>query len=145
MVVLTLHFFLFWCMTEESTEEDIVESTEDCEEFVMSTELQRFISGESDHISEEGQEELERYELYAKSFAARKRALQANAQPGSSQGVLSVTPKVQPQKARVRKFSRFKSSPFDSSIVVTLEQEEIYQKIMLSNKHQRKGSSNIKR
>ena len=133
-------------LTVEGSEENVLESTDDdCEEFDMSVELEMFLSGEIDHISAEAAEELVRYEQYAKSFAQRQRALQAKAQPGPSQGIHSVTPKVQPQKTRVKRHSRFKSSPFDSSIVVTAEQEEIYQKILLSGSHLRKSISNIKR
>ena len=118
-------FFLLWI--DVSSEEEVLESAdEDCQEFVMSEELQRLMAGDADQISEKCRQELDRYEAYTRSFAARQRALQAKAQPEASQGVHSITPKAQPQNVRVKKYSRFKSSPFDSSLIVTAEQEEIY-------------------
>ncbi|KAM0886807.1 hypothetical protein ACQ4PT_029463 [Festuca glaucescens] len=101
--------------------EDGASSGDDFEQFQLSEEVQDVMAGKTIHLSEKA--------------------------PFPSQGVTyvhSATPKVYPHKARVKKSSHYMQSPFDSSIKVTPEQEEIYQKIMLSNKHQRPVKSNIR-
>ncbi|KAM0840819.1 hypothetical protein ACQ4PT_059396 [Festuca glaucescens] len=127
--------------------QDGASSGDDFEQFQLSEEVQDVMAGKTVHLSEYGMAELARYEELSKAFIARKRALQIYAAPFPSQGVTNVhsaTPKVYPHKARVKKSSHYMQSPFDSSIKVTAEQEEIYQKIMLSNKHQRPVKSNIR-
>uniref|UniRef100_A0ACD5XIA5 Uncharacterized protein n=1 Tax=Avena sativa TaxID=4498 RepID=A0ACD5XIA5_AVESA len=59
--------------------------------------------------------------------------------------VQSITPKVQAHKVRVNNASRFLVSPFDNLIKVNSDQENVYQKIMLSSKHIRPSQSNLKR
>ncbi|KAM0874329.1 hypothetical protein ACQ4PT_037490 [Festuca glaucescens] len=127
--------------------EDGASSGDDFEQFQLSEEVQDVMAGKTVHLSEKGMAELARYEELSKAFIARKRALQIDAAPFPSQGVThvhSATSKVYPHKARVKKSSHYMQSPFDSSIKVTPEQEEIYQKIMLSNNHQRPVKSNIR-
>ncbi|KAM0915177.1 hypothetical protein ACQ4PT_011068 [Festuca glaucescens] len=127
--------------------QDGASSGDDFEQFQLCEEVQDVMAGKTVHLSENGMAEPARYEELSKAFIARKRALQIDAAPFPSQGVTNVhnaTPKVYPHKARVKKSSHYMQSPFDSSIKVTAEQEEIYQKIMLSNKHQRPVKSNIR-
>ncbi|KAM0856499.1 hypothetical protein ACQ4PT_049106 [Festuca glaucescens] len=127
--------------------QDGASSGDDFEQFQLSEEVQDVMAGKTVHLSENGMVELARYEELSKAFIARKRKLQIDAAPFPSKGVTNVhsaTPKVYPHKARVKKSSHYMQSPFDSSIKVTAEQEEIYQKIMLSNKHQRPVKSNIR-
>ncbi|KAM0900724.1 hypothetical protein ACQ4PT_020428 [Festuca glaucescens] len=127
--------------------QDGASSGDDFEQFQLSEEVQDVMAGKTVHLSENGMAELARYEELSKAFIARKRKLQIDAAPFPSKGVTNVhsaTPKVYPHKARVKKSSHYMQSPFDSSIKVTAEQEEIYQKIMLSNKHQRPVKSNIR-
>ncbi|KAM0873492.1 hypothetical protein ACQ4PT_038044 [Festuca glaucescens] len=112
-----------------------------------SEEVQAVIAGDVVQLSENGMAELARYEELSKAFIARQKALQIAAAPSLSLGASnmhSVTPKVHPRKVRVKKSSHFMQSPFDSSIKVSPEQEEIYQKLMLSNKHQRPVKSQIR-
>ncbi|KAM0882676.1 hypothetical protein ACQ4PT_032179 [Festuca glaucescens] len=127
--------------------QDGASSGDDFEQFQLSEEVQDVMAGKTVHLSENGMAELARYEELSKAFIARKRKLQIDAAPFPSKGetnVHSATPKVYPHKARVKKSSHYMQSPFDSSIKVTAEQEEIYQKIMLSSKHQRPVKSNIR-
>ncbi|KAM0821771.1 hypothetical protein ACQ4PT_071963 [Festuca glaucescens] len=127
--------------------EDGASSGDDFEQFQFSEEVQDVMAGKTVHLSEKGMAELARYDELSKAFIARKRALQIDAAPFASQGVThvhSATLKVYPHKARVKKSSHYMQSPFDSSIKVTPEQEQIYHKIMLSNKHQRPVKSNIR-
>jgi hypothetical protein len=122
-------------------------SRDDFEEFQFSEEVQAVIAGDAVQLSEKGMAELARYEELSKAFIARQKALQIVSAPSVSLGASnlhSVTPKVHPCKVRVKKSSHFMQSPFDSSIKVSAEQEEIYQKLMLSNKHQRPVKSQIR-
>ncbi|KAM0890204.1 hypothetical protein ACQ4PT_027189 [Festuca glaucescens] len=127
--------------------QDEASSGDDFEQFQLSVEVQDVMAGKTVHLSENGMAELARYEELSKAFIERKRKLQIDAAPFPSKGVTNVhsaTPKVYPHKARVKKSSHYMQSPFDSSIKVTAKKEEIYQKIMLSNKHQRPVKSNIR-
>ncbi|KAM0833477.1 hypothetical protein ACQ4PT_064234 [Festuca glaucescens] len=120
----------------------------DFEEFTLSEEVQQVMAGNISQLSEKGVKELAKYEKASKAFLERQRALKSAAEPTVTQHgkfIQSVTPKVQPHKARVKKSSHFMQSPFDSAIKVTAEEEEIYQLIMLSNKHQRPVKSNIRK
>jgi hypothetical protein len=95
------------------------------------------LAGNNFQLSKEGMEELTKYEEASNVFLQRKRALQAAVVPMIVQDpnfVHSTTPKVHPHKARVKRSSHFMQSLFDSNIRVTAEHEDIYQKLMLSNK-----------
>lgn len=120
------------------------------EEFKLSEEVENFILGKSDvHVlSERGKEELVKYEEYCAAFSKRRRTLLEAAAPQTSKdgsAIRSITPKFHPQKVRVRNRSRFVQPPFDGALTVTAEEESVYQKLMLSNSHQRPSKSNIKR
>ena len=137
----------FYLIGQITGTQDEASSGDDFEQIQLSEEVQDVMAGKTVHLSENGMAELARYEELSKAFIARKRKLQIDAAPLASKGetnVHSATPKVYPHKARVKKSSHYMQSPFDSSIKVTAEQEEIYQKIMLSNKHQRPVKSNIR-
>jgi hypothetical protein len=147
-----LIIFLFSCLAAPTEEpcEHVQNMASDCEieDFVISAEVQDFILEKTNELSERGVEEYKRWEEFCAAFAKRRRAVQEAAAPGISQGgndVLSITPKALPHKARVKKPSQFIQSPFNESIKVSTEQEEVYQKIMLSNKHIRPSRSQIKK
>ena len=59
-------FFLLW-IDVSSEEEGLESADEDCQEFVMSEELQRLMAGDANQISEKCRQELDRYEAYARS------------------------------------------------------------------------------
>jgi hypothetical protein len=133
---------------EESIHVENLHVDDELQQFVLSEEVQDVITGTSDILSNKGAAELTKYEEISQAFIARQRALAVAAAPATSQSgfvVHSITPKVQPHKVRVKKPSHFKQSPFEGSIKVTNDQEEVYQKLMLSNKHQRNSKSNIKK
>jgi hypothetical protein len=111
-------------------------------------EVQEVLVGNNVQLSKEGMDELNKFEEASKVFLQRKRALEAAAVPMTVHDpnfVHSTTPKVHPHKARVKRSSHFMQSPFDSNIKVTVEHEDIYQKLMLSNQHQRPSTSKIKK
>jgi hypothetical protein len=133
---------------EENIPGEKVAVDDELQEWVLSEEVQNCLAGKSDKLSEKASAELSKYEEMSKAFIARQRALVAEAAPATSQAgfnVQSITPKFQPHKARVKKPSHFKQSPYKGSVKVTNDQEEVYQKLMLSNKHQRPSKSNIKK
>jgi hypothetical protein len=106
------------------------------------------VAGKSDFLSNEGETQLKRYEDLSKAFLARQRALKSAAAPKTNEdgtAVHSITLKVQPHKSRIKKPSQYMQSPFDGFVTVTAEQEDVYQKILLSGKHQRGSKSNIKK
>lgn len=132
------------CLAEEDVSR--IETSDDgFEELKLSEEVQQFIAGISTELSAEGEKELMRYEEAGRAFLKRKNAIKEKAKPGPTIGVLSLTPKVNPHKARVKRVSRFQSSPYDSSLTVTPDQEEVYRKILLSNSRHRDDSSELKR
>jgi hypothetical protein len=57
----------------------------------------------------------------------------------------SITPMVQPHKMRIKKPSHFMQSPYDGMLQVTAEQDEVYEKILLSSTKQRSSKSSIKK
>jgi hypothetical protein len=123
-------------------------SGDDFQEFVLSEEVQDFVAGKSDYLSNEGAAELNKFEDMSKAFVSRQHGLKDNAAPEISQGgsaVHSITPKVQPHKTRIKKPSHFMQSPYDGLLRVTAEQDEVYEKILLSSMKQRSSKSSIKK
>lgn len=128
----------------------VQEADDDCdiEEFQFSKEVQDFFLNKVEVLSEKGADELNKYEKYCAAFSKRRRELEAAAAPQTNLDgsvVQSITPRVNPHKARVKNASRFLQSPFDGSLKVTGEQEEVYQKIMLSSRNNRPSKSNLKK
>lgn len=120
-------------------------------EYPLSEKLKAFLATRDvDEMDEELAAELDDYERQLQVFFDKKRVVGAAAAAARSNafggkfGVQSVTPKPNPHKGRVKKPSHFQLSPYDDGIKVTSEQEDVYGKLMLSNKHQKNGKSNIK-
>ena len=122
-------------------------AVQDFKEFTFSKEVEQFIAGFDVELSEQGLEELSRYEDISKKFLARQKQLSKAAEPETSlvANIHSATPKVQAHKVRVKKTSQYLQSPFDGSVRVTADDEAVYDKIMLSSKHQRPAKSNLKK
>lgn len=140
---MSLHFFLFHVGAENVPQTF---------EYPLSEKLKAFLAtGDLDEIDEELAVELDDYERQLQVFFDKKRAAAAAAAAARSNamgdefGVQSVTPKPNPHKGRVKKPSRFQLSPYDDAIKVTSEQEDVYGKLMLSNKHHKNGNSKIKK